>query len=149
MKNTPTIAKLTSTRRHASLTQNGARASLPACDKAILDLVRQSEKVNAECAALARDGKDIIEHCQNRGIDLDDLPMTARKLAATQRAEAATVKGELTVSVATYGALCQAAIVHGLPDWRAAAAFLIESVSVDWTNDGFFVPSPFEAKPQS
>ena len=49
----------------------------------------------------------------------------------------AGVRLEIDIPVWAYGAFCEAAVIHGLKDWKEAARNYIENTVPDWANVDF------------
>jgi hypothetical protein len=93
-----------------------------------------------ECRKLSSEGVDLSARCQVKGLRQRDLPRDIQLIIAEQKRDNATVKGEIEVPAWVYGFMCQAAAIHGLPDWRAALVAYLECTVTEWSNDeGFYL----------
>jgi hypothetical protein len=123
---------------------NGATGTEALSRESVIDSITQGYKGTLkmidECRRLAEEGVDLSARCQEKGIRQRNLPRDVQCVIAEQKRDNATVKGEIEVPAWVYGFMCQAAAIHGLPDWRAALVAYLECTVTEWTNDeGFYL----------
>jgi hypothetical protein len=106
-----------------------------------LDKYRASvDRMIGECRKLSSEGVDLGAKCREQGMQQRDLPRDVQLVIAEQKRDNATVKGEIEIPAWAYGFFCQAAVIHGLPDWRAALVAYLECTVTEWANDdGFYL----------
>lgn len=128
-------------------TKNGAgtrtaKTSHPDRIDALIPLKRLEcccDDFTAKCEDIRERGGDLEAALDKARIGWDDLPPRVQVMVARERASKATVRLEMELPAWVYGHLCEAAVVTGVADWRAALAEYLSTTVLEWSNNGYVI----------
>ncbi len=128
-------------------TRNGAakrtaKTSHPDRIDALIPLKRLEcccDDFTAKCEDIRERGGDLEAALDKARIGWDDLPPRVQVMVARERASKATVRLEMELPAWVYSHLCEAAVVNGVQDWRAALAEYLSTTVLEWSNNGYVI----------